>query len=338
MERINKALAFTICVALLLGPAVTAVRADKIVTRNGQTLEGVIKDENKYNVRLDNRGNIISVPVERIKKIERISVAENVKMLLDRANDALGRSDMTGARAYVEQARTLNTTSQAVLDSIDKMNKQIQEMEIRGGTPEERRMRADALLQRAKEAFDLIRREEGNNLLLTALSTDPTNVNAHDMIDSLLTTKGSDGKRVIKENPDLLLAADYFTRVIWPDNADKIKNDSPVIILLPRIYATLAQLFQESSDPERAKRYAQLMKVLADAFATHPTWKETKDEKVKAYFEKTGRSAAGGDDQRQHRQEELRTGDEEAGRADGRRVFHQHQHALPARAGWRRAI
>lgn len=285
MDRNKNSWAFTIGLTLLLALSATAVRADKIVTRNGQTLEGVIKDENKYNVRLDNRGNIISVPVERIKKIDRLNLDENVQMLLDRATEALGRSDMTGARSYVEQARTLNTTSPAVVAAIDKMNKQIQEMTYRGGTPEERRMRAEALLARAKEAYDLIKRDEGNSLVLEALKADPTNANAHEMINSLLTTKGADGKRTIKENADLLLAADYFTKVIWPNNTQSIKMDSPVIILLPRIYATLAQLFSESSDPERSKGYAVLMKTLADAFAQHPTWKETKDEKIKAYFE-----------------------------------------------------
>lgn len=261
--------ALRIGLALLLLAGASAGWADKILTNSGQTLEGVIRDENPYNVKLDVRGSIVAVPRDRIKSIVRFKAEENVQMLMEHAMESLSRSDATQAHAYIDQARTMTITDPAILDDIDKLTRQIQEMEIRGGSLAERQLRAQSLLQRAKEAYNLIRNEEGNTLLLQALQTDPDSEEAHTKINELLS----------KSSPDLLLAADYFVKVMWPDH---IRADSPAIKLLPKVYVHLASLYADSIDPVRASHYAQLMKKFSEAFAAHPAWKETTDEKIKA--------------------------------------------------------
>lgn len=307
MKQIFRTWVFQCCLLAVVAGGGPAVFADTIITKSGQTLEGVIKDENQFNVRLDNRGNMISVPKTRIKSITKKTPDENVKLLLDRAMEAVKRMDVTSARAYVEQAQALNASNQEIRLQIENVNKKIQEMEIRGGTKEEQQMRAQTLLDRAKEAYDMIKNEEGNRLLLQALQTDPSFEKAHEMINSrLVRDNGSRGQgnrgakagaggaesrknepQMSTESGDILLAANYFTRVVWPNNeVFSGKADSPLIKLLPRIYGTLSGLFDESADPENAVEYAKLLEKLAEAFAAHPAWKETGDVKLKAVIDK----------------------------------------------------
>ena len=40
--------------------------ADKVITKNGQTLEGLIKSENRYYINLDMQGTITRMPVDRV--------------------------------------------------------------------------------------------------------------------------------------------------------------------------------------------------------------------------------------------------------------------------------
>mgnify|MGYP000950560161 CR=1 FL=1 len=145
-----------LALALLLG-GFSVARADRIVTTNGQMIEGVIKDENAYYLRINVKGIIIPVPKERIKDVTKSSLEENVQMLLERATEAITRGDISTARTLVEQARTLNTNKTELVESLNKLDQEITDLESRGGTPEERRLRAQAFLDRAKEAYDLER-------------------------------------------------------------------------------------------------------------------------------------------------------------------------------------
>jgi len=257
---------------LVGGPA---ARGDKIVTVNGQTLEGVIKDENAFNVRIDVRGVIVPVPRERIKTIARSTVDENVRACLDRAQETLSRNDISTARTLVNQARTLNTRDAALIDNINRLDKDITDQAKRGGTAEERRLTAEETLRRANDAFDKIKIDEGNELLIQALVTDPTYETAHQKINELIKT----GSR----KDQLMLAAEYFNQVLYPDH---LRLDSPVIALLPAVYANLIELFENSADTLKAKHYADLLKNLAQAFATHSTWKAGAGQEVRAMLDK----------------------------------------------------
>ena len=249
-----------LALTLLLG-GFSTVHADRVVTTNGQTIEGVIKDENAYYLRINVKGIIIPIPKERIKEVAKNTLEENVQMLLERATEAISRGDISTARTLVEQARTLNTAKSALVENLNKLDQEITDLESRGGTPEERRLRAQSFLDRAKEAYDLIKNDEGNQLLIQALKSDPTYEPAHAKINDLLR----------QENPDLNLAAEYFAEVLWPDH---LKMDSPVIPMLPAVYDHLTKMFEGSNDMQRSAHYAHLIQAFSEGFASHPSWKE----------------------------------------------------------------
>src|SRR5438045_3734928 len=106
--RFFRRLGSRLCLALCLLCA-RATRADHITTTNGQSLEGIIREENRYYVSLDVRGVIMPIPRARIKEITHASLDDNVRSLLDRALEARGRDDLNTARTLIEQARALNS-------------------------------------------------------------------------------------------------------------------------------------------------------------------------------------------------------------------------------------
>ena len=257
---------------LLLG--LQSAWADKIVTINGQTLEGVIREENEYVVNIDVRGIIIPVPRKRIKEVVKNTADENVRFLLDRALEALSRDDIMTARTLVEQARLLNSQDPTLQNNFIKLDEEITDLERRGGTPEERQRRAEALLARATEAYDRIKTEEGNRLLIQALKTEPTLEAAHRLMTDRLTKTG---------RPDLLLAAEYFTQVMWPDH---LRNDSPVIMMLPTIFTDLVQRFKDTEDIHNASQYWEMLNIISQAFEKNPLWKNTQQEDVRALLDR----------------------------------------------------
>lgn len=248
--------------AVLVFAAMPLAHADRITTHQGQALEGVVTEENPYYVHIDVRGVVVPVPRERIKSISKATLEDNVRMLLDRAREAESRDDLGTARTLVEQARRLNTSDATLVQDLAQLDRDLTDMEKRGGTPEARRARAEVLIQRAREAYDKIRVDEGDSLLLQALKTDPTYTEAHALINEKLTTPG--------QRPDLLLAAEYFSEALWPNN---VTLDNPVVPLLPEIYEDLLDRFDRGTDIPRAQRYAELLRVLDEAFRTRPELK-----------------------------------------------------------------
>ena len=251
-----KAMLLTPVLAALLAPA----QADRIITVNGQTLDGIIRDENAYYVEIDVRGVEIPVPRDRIQSVTRNTLDENARALLDRAFETLSRDEIPTARTLIEQARSLNSPTPRIQDDLAKLDAQITDLERRGGTAEDRRIRSETMLRRAQEQFDKIRNEEGNQLLIQALRIDPTYIEAQTLIEEKLSTAG---------RPDYLLAAEYFVDVLWPDN---VNPNSPVIPLLAPAYVDLANRFGQTLDVRRAQRYAELLTILGEAFEKNPAW------------------------------------------------------------------
>ena len=136
------------------------------------------------------KGSTIVIPKERVKEKRINSLDENVRTLMDQALDSLSRNDVKTARALVDQARGLNTTNSALIDNLIALNQKVTDSEVHGGSPEERRQQAELLLQRANEAYDMIRTEEGNEFLIKALTIDPTYKAAGKRIE-LLDPEGS---------------------------------------------------------------------------------------------------------------------------------------------------
>jgi tetratricopeptide (TPR) repeat protein len=259
---------------LTIASSFSGLRADHITTIDGQTLEGIIRDENRFNVTLDVRGILMPIPRERIKEITKASLDDNVRSLLDRALEARSRDDLNTARTLIEQARALNSRNPTLIDNLRQQDKELTDLEKRGGTPEARRARAAVLLQRANDAYDKVRIDEGNTLLLQALKTDPTYDDAQKRIIDLLTTS---------KNVDTEMAAEYFAEAFWPDH---VTPDNPVIKLLPEIYSDLANRFDLGTDIPKAQRYAELLKIIHDAFQQQSQWTANADAATKAMIEK----------------------------------------------------
>ncbi|MCE5229832.1 hypothetical protein LLG95_09580 [bacterium] len=249
--------AMPLIAAVVLTPAAWA---DRIVTDNDRTLEGVIQSQNEYYININVRGTLVPVPRSRIREIVVQKPNENVRLLLDKANESLRRNQASVARAQLEQARALNATDQKLRDEMSQLDRKIVTIERSGGTPEERRHRAQDLLREAKDAYDRVQNDLGNEKLIEALRTDPSYDAAHTLIDQKL----NQGNR-----PNLMLAAEYFAEALWPDN---LKSDSTVIPMLPKIYSELAERFGETTDAERASRYYDLQDLLSKAFVQHPEW------------------------------------------------------------------
>ncbi len=249
--------------ALLLALPVVPASADTILFENGQALQGIIQDQNDYYVNINVRGTRMPVPRTRIREVRVNTLEENLQALLNQADEAIQREDISVARALMEQARGLKADSSSLAQRFGEIDTLLTDLERRGGTPAERMRRAQQLLEQATRAYDRIRMEEGNELLIQALRTDPTYQPAHVTINRLLTENN---------RPDLMLAATYFSEVMWPDN---VQADSPVIGLLPEVYAELAARFGETTDMARADQYYELMNLLAQAFILHPEWKQT---------------------------------------------------------------
>jgi hypothetical protein len=242
--------------------------ADKVITKNGQTLEGLIKTENRYYIHMDVQGTITRMPIGRIRKVIHNSPEENVRSLLDRGLEAISRDDIDAARTLVEQARSIKPGNMTLLENLNLLDQEITDLEQRGGSAEQRRLRADALLSKANTAYDRIRTEAGNELLIQALRTDPEYEEAHKKINHLLSSSA---------RPDHLLAAEYFASVLWSNEGENMRPDSPVIPLLPATYTELAERFDKTNNLVAANRYAELIRVISDAYANNPTWIEYAD-------------------------------------------------------------
>ena len=233
--------------------------ADKIITKDGQSFEGIIIEENPHYVKLDVQGTMIPVPRERIERIVTQTQEENLETLLSEATTALSRGEIADTRALLEQARVLTPQTPQLREQFEELDERVAEIERKGGTLEERRKRARRLLEEAQEAFDKIRTEEGNRLLILALKTDPSFERAHEQIEDYLEQPG----------PDLQLAAEYFTEIMWPD---QLRPDSPVIELLPAVYADLAERFRTARDVYKIGHYAEQMRKIYKAFSENPNW------------------------------------------------------------------
>lgn len=246
--------------ALLAVASAPGAFADRIVTKAGQTLDGIIREENKFNILIDVRGIEIPVPHERIQSVTRNTLDENARSLLDRAFETLSRDDIPTARTLVEQARGLNSQTPRIQDDLQRLDAQITDLERRGGSAEDRRIRAENMLRRAQEDYDRIRTDEGNLLLIQALRIDPSYEEAQRLIEEKLSSPG---------NTDTLLAAEYFVDVLWPEN---VREDSPVIPLLPAAYVDLAGRFGQTLDIRRAQRFSELLTTMSEAFQKNPAW------------------------------------------------------------------
>ncbi len=247
--------------AALLPALFQPVQADKIVTTQGQSLQGVIVDENVYNIYLDTGGVVVPIPHERVKIVERLDVEDNARQLLERAQEAIQNGDLSTARTLLEQVRRLTVTDEHLLAQRLRLDTELTELERHGGTLAQRRENARDLLRRAQEAYDRIDDDLGNDLLIQSLLIDPGLPEAHELIGRRLTARGK---------PDLLLAGEYFGQILWPDN---LRPDSPIVPLLPQVYRYLIELFLTTKDDVRAPHYAQLVSKLNEAFLLHPEWK-----------------------------------------------------------------
>lgn len=255
--RMARRLALPLIVAAMLAPA---AHADRIVLDNKRTLEGVIQSQNEFYININVSGTLVPVPRKRIKEFVIQKPNENVRLLLEKASEAIQRNEASLARSALEQARAINTNDQKLRDEISKADRKVIDLERSGGTPEERRRRAQDLLREANDAYDRVQVDIGNEKLIEALRTDPTYEPAHQLIDQ----KMNQGNR-----PNLMLAAEYFANALTPDS---IKADNPVVPLLPKIYVDLAQRFGETMDIEKANRYYDLLNQVSAAFAAHPDW------------------------------------------------------------------
>ncbi len=238
-------------------------RADKITTNSGQSVRGIIVGENKLYVDIDTGGVLVPVPRERIKIISILSPENNARELIDRALEAMSRNDISMARTLTEQIRRMNSTNPVTQENIFKLDEQLSDIERNDGTKEERRSRARKLLRKAQVAYDRIRNKEGNQLLIQALKVDRFSEDGHQLIDARLASGG---------RADLLLAAEYFSEIMWPDN---VRANSPVIELLPEIYLHMADLFEKTMAPRQAPQYAKILMIIAQAFQGHPEWMES---------------------------------------------------------------
>lgn len=255
--RVARRLVLPLVAAALLMPV---AHADRIVLDSKKTLEGVIQSQNDFYININVSGTLVPVPRNRIKEYSVQKPDENVRLLLDKANDAIRRNSISVARALLEQARAINTSDQKLREETNKADRKVIDLERSGGTPEERRRRAQDLLREATEAYDRVQVDVGNEKLIEALRTDPSYEPAHQLIDQ----KMNQGSR-----PNLMLAAEYFANALTPDS---IKADNPVVPLLPKIYVDLANRFGETTDVEKANRYYDLIIQVSGAFAAHPDW------------------------------------------------------------------
>lgn len=255
--RMARRLALPLVAAALLAPA---AHADRIVLNNKRTLEGVIQSQNDFYININVSGTLVPVPRGRIKEVVIQKPDENVRLLLDKANEAIRRNETSIARSALEQARAINTNDQKLREEINKADRKVIDLERSGGTPEERRRHAQDLLREANDAYDRVQVDVGNEKLIAALRTDPTYEPAHQLIDQRM----NQGSR-----PNLMLAAEYFANALTPDS---IKADNPVVPLLPQIYVDLASRFGETTDIEKANRYYDLLNQVSAAFAAHPDW------------------------------------------------------------------
>lgn len=255
--RLARRLVLPLVAAAVLAPA---SHADRIVLDNKRTLEGVIQSQNDFYININVSGTLVPVPRKRIKEFVIQKPNENVRLLLDKANEAIRRNETSIARSALEQARAINTNDQKLREEISKADRKVIDLERSGGTPEERRRRAQDLLREANEAYDRVQVDVGNDKLIEALRTDPTYEPAHQLIDQRM----NQGSR-----PNLMLAAEYFANALTPDS---IKADNPVVPLLPKIYVELANRFGETTDIDRANRYYDLLNQVSAAFAAHPDW------------------------------------------------------------------
>ncbi len=237
--------------------------ADKVITKNGQILEGLIKSENSHYIDMDIQGTITRMPVDRVMKVIINTPEENVRSLLDRILEAIIREDIHTAQRLIEQARSIKINDVKLIENLNLLDGDITDLEHRGGSTEQRRIRAEALLSKAKRAFDRIRTEEGNELLIMALRIDPGYEEAHKKVNQLLSGPA---------RPDLLLAGEYFASALWINSAKNKRLDSPVVALLPATYAELAERFNKTNNLAAAGRYAELIRIISDAFVNNPTW------------------------------------------------------------------
>ncbi len=247
---------------MLLAPALlgTPARADSIVLENNRAVDGLVCGENAYYVHINIRGTEVPIPRHRILEVTVNSDEENVRMLLAQTVDAVGRQQVGAARTLLEQARGLNPQEDSVRERIAALDRQVVELERAGGTPEQRRRRAQDLFEQAREAYNRVRIDQGNERLISALRTDPSFQPAHELIVARLTQSA---------RPDLMLAAEYFGEAAWPDN---ITSNHPLIPFLPQIYAALAENFRLTIDSDRTGHYYRLLSLMAEAFTLNPDW------------------------------------------------------------------
>lgn len=236
-----------------------SARADRIVTKDGRTITGIVIEENFRHVTIDVRGKVLNVPRTRIGKVYKEDVQQNVKTMLDQATEALGRHDLMTARSLLDQTRLMDIEDQPLRDRLEEVEALATELERRGGTPEERRRNAESYFNRALEAFDKMKAREGNELLLEAVKSDQTYEPAQERLEEYF----------ISDSNDLDMMGAYFYEAMWPDH---LRLNSPVFERLPEIYDKAIGEFGRTTDVVRASYLARVVKSIFEGVAQHPEW------------------------------------------------------------------
>ena len=236
------------------------VPADLIVMRNGREVSGVITEENDLYVQIEVRGVTTPIPRERIASIEKLTPEENARLLLEQAEAALTNSEVPMARSLVEKARMMNAEDEQTIEHLSSLDRRITDLEEMGGTPEERRRRATAMLRQAEQAFDRIRMREGNELLMQALRADPTYQPAHDMFDKRLREQ---------REIDPMIVAQYVADILYPQEAPV---STAIAAMLPSVYQELAFRYETSSDVRVIENYVKWLIAIRELFDQHPEW------------------------------------------------------------------
>ncbi len=234
-----------------------AAHADKVYFKNGKFLDGDIKDELPTYIEFINQGRVMRIPRERIDRIEK-EMGVSVSSLIARAEDSLAAGKVEDAETALSKAQGIDGSKGPNAAALKEIEDKIK-VERSKGSSAERRKKAEKLLKEAVENFDKIQTQQGTELLIASLNSDPTYEAAHDEMSKFLKTSV----------PDLSLAADYFCDMV---DSEKIKGDHAVIDLLPQIFVLETEKLQATKDQGEVKKRVGRLKKLSAAFDAHPAW------------------------------------------------------------------
>ncbi len=235
--------------------------ADKVYFKNGKVLDGVVQKEFDTRIELLYQGRTMTIFRDRIDRIEKESGGQNLKKLLDEAEEAIKKGNAAEAETPLKKVGTMEPPQGDDAKRLANLQEQLRKLKAMG-SPEERRKTAEGLLKEAIQNFDRVENQKGTELLLRALEADPSYDAAHDEMAKFMKRAGT---------VNLSMATEYFCERVDPD---KIKADHPIINLLPQIYEEEIKKSKSVTDAAEIQVHTQRLQKLSAAFDKHPQWVE----------------------------------------------------------------